>query len=191
MRSFAFVCTVSLLAPACLGKAEPRPKAQAKTTAKGSTPGAQDAAKTPTPTPDPTPAGAPTPAVAPTPTPAPTPAPAAEKAAAGDLGQQRVDPRWFRKTLFGDEGSVLDTKRTQADEQGRFSSLIRFELAEMDVAACADHLTAAVKDDIPALDRTGQDGRVQLKGEGKGYSVTFMCGEANGKTIAYVSYTWS
>lgn len=109
-----------------------------------------------------------------------------------DLGAQRVDPRWFRKTLFGDESQVIDTKRSQADDQGRFSSLIRFELPDMTPEACADHLAEAVAKDIPAVERTAEaNGRIQLKGSTDRYSITFICGQAEGKTIAYVSYQWT
>lgn len=200
-RFLAFACTVSLLAPGCLGQSNPNPR----TATKGKTADAKKAPASPS-TPEapstPTPAAAPT-AVAPAapaapvapPTPAaptaPPAAPDAQAPAAGDLGQARVDPGWFRKTMFGDQGSVIDTKRTEADDQGRFSSLIRFELSEMDVNGCADHLAGMVKEDVPALERKPQDGRVQLEGNGDGYSVTFVCGEAQGKTIAYVSYRWT
>jgi hypothetical protein len=108
------------------------------------------------------------------------------------LGAHLVDPRWFRKTMFGDAGKVLDTKRSQADEQGRFSSLIRFELPDMKPEGCADHLQALVKDEVPEVKReTKPDGRVQLSGNTDRYKITFLCGEAQGKTIAYVSYQWT
>jgi hypothetical protein len=108
------------------------------------------------------------------------------------LGAHLVDPRWFRKTMFGDTAKVLDTKRSQADDQGRFSSLIRFEIPEMTLEGCADHLQALVKDDVPEVTReTKPDGRVQLSGSTDRYKLTFICGEAQGKTIAYVSYQWT
>ena len=108
------------------------------------------------------------------------------------LGAHLVDPRWFRKTMFGDAAKVLDTKRSQADEQGRFSSLIRFEVPDMKPEGCADHLQALVKDDVPEVKReTKPDGRVQLSGNTDRYKITFICGETQGKTIAYVSYQWT
>jgi hypothetical protein len=108
------------------------------------------------------------------------------------LGAHLVDPSWFRKTMFGDAAKVLDTKRTQADEQGRFSSLIRFELTDMKPESCADHLQGLVKDEVPNLERkTTPQGRVQLTGNTDRYKLTFQCGEAQGKTIAYVSYQWT
>ncbi|MEX1367917.1 MAG: hypothetical protein AB1Z98_32610 [Nannocystaceae bacterium] len=183
----ALVCSVALLVPACLGSADSKPRtaAQAKTAAAApdTTPAAPPAAAleaTPTPPPAPAPEPAPEPA-----------APAAESSAPANLGENRIDPRWFRKTIFGDKGNVLDSKRTEADEQGRFSSLIRFELTDMDVEGCADHLEGMVKDDIPTVERKPQDARIQLEGSTADYSITFVCGEANGKTIAYVSFTWT
>lgn len=108
------------------------------------------------------------------------------------LGGHMVDPRWFRKTMFGDAGKVLDTKRSQADDQGRFSSLIRFEVTDMKPEACADHLEKLVKDEIPEVKREPKpDGRIQLSGNTDRYKITFICGEAEGKTIAYVSYQWT
>ena len=108
------------------------------------------------------------------------------------LGAHLADPSWFRKTIFGDEGKVLDTKRSEADDQGRFSSLIRFELTDKTVDACADHLEGLVKKDVPNVERKTQpDGRVQLSGSTDKYKLTFLCGDAKGKTIAYVSYQWT
>ena len=108
------------------------------------------------------------------------------------LGAHLVDPRWFRKTMFGDKGKVLDTKRSQADAEGRFSSLIRFELADMKPEGCADHLQGLVKDEISEVKREPKpDGRIQLSGDAERYKITFICGESEGKTIAYVSYQWT
>jgi hypothetical protein len=108
------------------------------------------------------------------------------------LGGHLVDPRWFRKTMFGDGAKVLDTKRSQADDQGRFSSLIRFEISDKTPEACADHLQALVKDDVPEVERkTTPEGRVQLSGSTDRYKITFVCGENEGKTIAFVSYQWT
>jgi hypothetical protein len=108
------------------------------------------------------------------------------------LGAHLADPRWYRKTLFGDKGKVLDTKRTQADEQGRFSSLIRFEVADTTVEGCADHLQEAVKPEVPTVEReTKPDGRIQLSGATDRYSITFLCGEHEGKVIAFVSFQWT
>lgn len=108
------------------------------------------------------------------------------------LGAHLVDPRWFRKTMFGEQGKVLDTKRSQADAEGRFSSLIRFEIADMKPEGCADHLQGLVKDEIPEVTREAKpDGRIQLSGNTDRYKITFICGESEGKTIAYVSYQWT
>lgn len=108
------------------------------------------------------------------------------------LGAHLADPRWYRKTMFGDKGKVLDTKRSQADDQGRFSSLIRFELVDMTPEACADHLQKLVADEVSNVERTVQpDGRVQLVGSTDRYKLTFLCGQTEGKTIAYVSYQWT
>lgn len=108
------------------------------------------------------------------------------------LGGHMVDPRWFRKTMFGEGGKVLDTKRSQADAEGKFSSLIRFELADMKPEGCADHLEKLVKDEIAEVKREPKpDGRIQLSGNNERYKITFICGEAEGKTIAYVSFQWT
>ncbi|MCX4243773.1 hypothetical protein [Paraliomyxa miuraensis] len=108
------------------------------------------------------------------------------------LGAHLADPRWYRKTMFGEGAKVLDTKRSQADDQGRFSSLIRFELSDMTVEACADHLEQKVAGEVSNVQREVQaDGRIQLEGSTDRYSLTFICGEAKGKTIAYVSYQWT
>ena len=197
-RSLVLACSVSMLASACLGNADPNrhANAQGKTAANAPAkpqPGPPPAAAVAPPVADAAAPPTPVEAAAP-PTPPPSPAVPSTPAADGgpkDLGAQRVDPRWFRKTIFGDEGKVLDTKRTEADAQGRFSSLIRFELEEMDVAACADHLEKLVADDIASVERKTQEGRIQLEGKADDFTITFVCGEANGKTIAYVSYTWS
>lgn len=131
-------------------------------------------------------------AQAPTPAPADAKAPPAAPPDPKALGAHQADPSWFRKTIFGDEGKVLDTKRSEADDQGRFSSLIRFELTEKTVEACADHLEGLVKKDVPNIERKTQpDGRVQLSGSTDKYKLTFLCGDAKGKTIAYVSYQWT
>jgi hypothetical protein len=107
------------------------------------------------------------------------------------LGAHLVDPHWFRKTMFGEQGKVLDTKRSQADAEGRFSSLIRFEV-DMKPEGCADLLQGVVKDEIPEVTREAQpDGRIQLSGNTDRYKITFICGETAGKTIAYVSYQWT
>lgn len=197
----ALVCSLSVLAAVtgCQGKsAAPTPAAETKT-AKTAAPAASEAN-----TPKAVPAdggaadGGPAPAEALPTSPdgvdePPTQGPVAalqddpEKA----LGAHLADPRWFRKTMFGDEGKVLDTKRSQADEQGRFSSLIRFELPTMKPEGCADHLQALVKDEIPEVTReTKAEGRIQLSGNTDRYKITFVCGENEGKTIAYVSYQW-
>jgi hypothetical protein len=107
------------------------------------------------------------------------------------LGAHLVDPGWYRKTLFGDTAKVLDTKRSQADDQGRFSSLIRFEVPDMTLEGCADHLQAAVKSEVAEVKRESKpDGRVYLSGATDRYEITFVCGQSEGKTIAFVSYHW-
>ncbi|MCA9704933.1 MAG: hypothetical protein KDK70_03675, partial [Myxococcales bacterium] len=108
------------------------------------------------------------------------------------LGAHLADPLWFRKTMFGDKGKVLDTKRSTADEQGRFSSLLRFELADTTVEQCAEQIQGLVGSEITSLQREAKpNGRVQLKGNTERYEATFVCGSAEGKTIAYVSYSWT
>jgi hypothetical protein len=120
------------------------------------------------------------------------PVPSLQDDPAKALGAHLVDPGWYRKTLFGDTAKVLDTKRSKADDQGRFSSLIRFEVPDMTLEGCAEHLQAAVKADVPTIEReTKPDGRVHLTGATERYKITFVCGQNEGKTIAFVSYEWT
>jgi hypothetical protein len=196
---FALVCSLSMLAamPACQGKATtPAPvvtKAAQAPDAKATTPASETKAVAPsTPVAD---GGGPSPAevaaveagVA-----SQGPVPSLQADPEKALGAHLADPRWFRKTMFGDNAKVLDTKRSQADDAGRFSSLIRFEIPDMKPEGCADHLQGLVKDDVPNLQRETQpDGRVQLTGNTDRFKLTFICGETEGKTIAYVSYQWT
>ncbi len=185
---FVLACSVSMLAlgSACQGKGTgPQPVATKPANA-----GQAQATPTASPTPVAKPTATPTPT--PTPTPAPTAAGTPPPTDGKALGRQFADPRWYRKTMFGDKGKAIDTKRSEADDQGRFSSLIRFELTDTTVQACADQLVEAIKDDITNAKRDAKpDGRVQISGSNDRYTVTFMCGEASGKTIAYVSYAWT
>lgn len=199
LRRLALVCSLSMLAASlgCQGKgSEPSPvRTDAKAT-KAATPAtptseakvvAIDAADDGT-----AEGGPPTEIAAVEPTPAQGPVASLQDDPGKALGAHMVDPRWYRKTMFGDAGKVLDTKRSQADDQGRFSSLIRFEVADMKPEGCADHLEKLVKDDIPQVKREAQpDGRIQLSGNNDRYKITFICGEAQGKTIAYVSFQWT
>lgn len=197
---FALVCSLLVLAglPACQGKSTPAPATKVEGTpsakaVEGKTIEAKVAEVPSGPVADGGPSPAEIAAVEAART-APTQGPVAalqddpEKA----LGAHLADPSWFRKTIFGKDAKVLDTKRSQADEQGRFSSLIRFEVPDMKPEGCADHLQGMVKEDIPELERKVEpDGRVQLSGNNDRYKITFICGEAEGKTIAYVSYQWT
>jgi len=176
-RSVVLVCSLSFVPAlgACQGKgktpAETKPEAQVQAQAQAdpSAPSAADPAPTEAAGPPPAPAGSPK-----------------------QLGQHLADPGWFRKTMFGDGAKVLDTKRSEADDQGRFSSLIRFELSDTTVEACADHLQEAVASEVTNVQRKAEpNGRIQLSGSTAKYEITFVCGESGGKTIAYVSYQWT
>lgn len=193
-RALPLACSLLLavVLPACQGKTTPTKQAAADQGAPAPT-----ATKTPSPAADgpaaddegadgPTDDGSA--AAGPSEAKAPPAAPADPKG----LGAHRADPGWFRKTLFGDKGKALDTKRSQADEQGRFSSMIRFELTDMTLDACAQTLEDKVKPEVTNLERKeAPQGRIQLKGSTDRFTVTFMCGTAEGKTIAYVSYAWT
>lgn len=179
------VCSLTTIAilPACQGKAPtPTKQSDAKTPADAKT--AADAEKPPAPVADGSGPVGPADTKAP-----PPPAPSAGN---NGLGGNRADPGWYRKTIFGDKGKVLDTKRSEADDQGRFSSLIRFELTDMTSEDCADHLEGLVGKEVTNLKREAKaGGRVQLSGSTDEFKVTFLCGTAEGKTIAYVSYSWT
>ncbi|MEM7157148.1 MAG: hypothetical protein AAF799_30125 [Myxococcota bacterium] len=194
---FALLCSVPLLAAALGCPSQPTSAKPVPTKAKA--PANKDAAaagpKAVAP-PAAAPAAPAAPAAAPTPAPAPAAAPEAASTPQPStddnpaLGRQFMDPRWFRKTMFGDKGKALDTKRSEADEAGRFSSMIRFELTDTTVEQCADELTKQVQGDIPTIERTEKDGRITMRGDNGEFEITFMCGEAGGKSIAYVSYKW-
>ncbi|MEM9454750.1 MAG: hypothetical protein AAGF11_11260 [Myxococcota bacterium] len=178
------VCSLSMAAAlaACQGKTAPTQQASADKGAKAET-------KAKTPAAPEGPAAASADAKAPTDAKAP---PAAPPAAPAALGSDRADPGWFRKTMFGDKGKALDTKRSQADDQGRFSSMIRFEVTDMTLEGCATHIEQMVGKAVTNLQRKDlPNGRIQLKGSTDRYTATFMCGTAEGKTIAYVSYAWT
>lgn len=196
---FVFFCSLPVLlaTPACEGKSSAPPPAangDAAVSAAAPAPAAKAVESPSDPVADGADAG-PTPAeIAAVEAKAPTqgPVPSLQDDPEKALGAHLADPRWFRKTIFGNDAKVLDTKRSKADDQGRFSSLIRFELPNMNPEACADHLQGVVKEDLPAVERETQpDGRVQLSGSNERYKITFICGEAEGKTVAYVSYQWT
>lgn len=177
------VCSLSMAAAlaACQGKTAPTQQATANK-------GTEAKAKTPADGPA---AGAPA-AKAPADAKAPPAAPPVAPTEPSALGANRADPGWFRKTMFGDKGKAIDTKRSQADDQGRFSSMIRFEVTDMTLEDCAKHLEGAIGKSITNLERKDlPNGRIQLKGSTDRYTATFMCGTAEGKTIAYVSYAWT
>jgi hypothetical protein len=206
---FALVCALPMLAamPACQGKSTtPAPAAtkaaqaaDAKATAPASDVEAGAAGAPSVPPSMPMAAdGGPSPAevaaveAGPAGVAGPEPVPSLQGDPQKALGAHLADPSWFRKTMFGEAAKVLDTKRSQADDAGRFSSLIRFEIPDMKPEGCADHLQELVKKDVPNVQReTKPDGRVQLTGTTDRYKLTFLCGEAQGKTIAYVSYQWT
>jgi len=193
-------CSLPLLAAlvACQGKAPP-PAPAAQTKAAAPATDAKAPATAPAaPAPDASADGGPSPSeVAAVEAKAATPTPQGPVATLQEdpgkaLGGHLVDPRWFRKTIFGDKGKVLDTKRSKADDQGRFSSLIRFEVADTTLEGCAEHLEKAVKDEVANVKReTKPDGRVHLTGSTDRYEITFVCGQNEGKTIAFVSYQWT
>ena len=109
-----------------------------------------------------------------------------------DLGERFRDPPWFRKTML--EGStVVDTSRSEADEQGRFKSHILFAMPEgTTTEQCADQVTEKVKDAVANLERKVQDdGRINISGSTDRYRVSIVCGEAKGVMRAYVGYEWT
>ncbi len=113
---------------------------------------------------------------------------------AGDaLGSRFRDPPWFRKTMFGDDATSVNTARSEANEAGLFKSHIVFELpAGTTAEACAQQATDAVAKFVTGLERTEESGgRLKLTGSSDRYNVTMMCGEAKGTMRAYVAYEWT
>lgn len=115
-------------------------------------------------------------------------------AGGGDaLGRRFLDPPWFRKTIFEDAKAV-DVKRTEADDQGRFSSQLLIDLADGTTSEqCAAHLEERVRPHVANLARAEAkgDGRIRLDGSTDRYTVTFVCGDAKGVMKAYVAYAWT
>jgi hypothetical protein len=102
-----------------------------------------------------------------------------------------IDPAWFRDDLFAG-ATVTTAGRTQKDEQGLFTTQMRFALAAgTTVAACLEVFEAALKGALPSYTREeGEDGRVTLRGSNADYDVIAICGTAKGEPSAYVSYRW-
>lgn len=120
------------------------------------------------------------------------PAGADDAAGPKDLGQRFRDPPWFRKTML-EGATALSTARSEADEQGLFKSHILFEMPEGTTAQqCVEQVIAKVSSTVSNLERSEQpDGRLKVEGSTDRYSVVAMCGEAGGKTRAYVGYEWT
>lgn len=113
------------------------------------------------------------------------------KAPNDDRSGRYMDPSWFRKTLFTDAVKA-DFSRSQLDDAGLFSSQFLFDLKEgVDVASCVKTLEEKVGTQVGGLKSEEKDGRFTLKGGTDRYRVVMMCGEAEGKMKAYVSYTWT
>lgn len=116
-----------------------------------------------------------------------------EAAGPKDLGQRFRDPPWFRKTMF-EGATAVDTARSELDEQGLFKSHILFELPEGTTAEqCVEQVLAKVSPTVPNLERgePQADGRLTVQGSTDRYKVMAICGEAKGKTMAYVAYEWT
>lgn len=118
------------------------------------------------------------------------PQPGASAAADDPLGKRFIDPPWFRKTML--EGAkAVDVSRSEADDNGFFSSQILFELPQGTTAEqCADQLVDKVKDSVSDLERAPEGDRIKITGHSDRYRITFMCGEAKGVMRAYVSFEW-
>jgi hypothetical protein len=102
------------------------------------------------------------------------------------------DPPWFSPAIFP-TGTVTKKGRSPADDQGRFTAQILFQLPDgATLADCTDPLTKVVDGVVTApLEREEKDGRVTLRGPATDYEVLFICGEAKGKMTAFVSYRWT
>lgn len=101
------------------------------------------------------------------------------------------DPPWFSPAIFP-KGTVTKKGRSPADDQGRFTAQIVFQLPDgATIADCTDPLARAVEGHVTAIDREEKDGRVTLRGPAGDYEVLFICGEAKGKMTAFVSYRWT
>jgi hypothetical protein len=101
------------------------------------------------------------------------------------------DPPWFSPAIFP-KATVTKKGRSPADDQGRFTSQILFQLPDgATIADCTDPLARAVEGVVTELGREEKDGRVTLRGPAGDYEVLFICGEAKGKMTAFVSYHWT
>lgn len=112
--------------------------------------------------------------------------------AADPLGQRFIDPPWFRRDMLPD-AKAIKVSRSEANDQGLFSSQILLELPEGTTAEqCADRLTEKVSTTVPNLERKVQsDGRIMIAGSTDRYRVTLMCGDAKGVMRAFVSFEWT
>jgi hypothetical protein len=115
---------------------------------------------------------------------------AQETADPDPLGQRFMDPPWYRTSLL--EGAeVVTSSRSEADEDGFFSSHILFALPEgTSREACADQVSAGVEPHVPGLERTIEGDRIKITGSTDRYRVILICGETKGVMRAYVSMEW-
>lgn len=123
--------------------------------------------------------------------PAGSPTPTAVPSAEDDpLGRRFIDPPWFRKDML--EGAkAVNVSRSEADDNGFFSSHILFELPEGTTAErCAEMIIEKVEKTVPDLERTNEADRIKLTGSTDRYRVSSMCGEAKGVMRAFVSFEW-
>lgn len=120
------------------------------------------------------------------------PAPAGPQLANNKPSPAIPDPAWFSPAIYP-TATVTKKGRSPADDQGRFTAQILFQLPDgASLADCTDPLARAVEGVVANLDREqGADGRVTLRGQAADYDVVFICGEVKGKMTAFVSYRWT
>lgn len=108
------------------------------------------------------------------------------------LGQRFRDPPWFRPNMFGDKGTKVDFARSEANDAGLFKSHMIFELSEgLTKDDCSKMVTEKLASAVTLTAEEKPNDRIQLGGSTDRYDVTAMCGEADGKMRAYVSYEWT
>jgi len=110
------------------------------------------------------------------------------------LGLRFRDPPWFRRDLFDtSEAIVVDFARSDRDANGLFKSHLLFEfLGPVTLDACAGLTRAKLAADVGTLQEEKQDDkRIRLTGSTARYRVAVICGDANGKTRAYLGYEWT
>jgi hypothetical protein len=129
----------------------------------------------------------------PTPDEADPAAPADEPAgdpAPGSAGPDVAqDPEWFSPTVI-EHTRVLRQDRSSPHSDGSVSASLQLELPEgQTIQGCIDALKAKIQPSLESLGEPveGAGGRIEYRGKGPGYGVSFLCGHGkDGKLNAFV-----